>query len=384
MVAWMGDDLLWADFFCRCLSGSAFLPGCSCSNWNVWSAVYVDDGGSKPIITVLKPWFGDEHPFWCCDATRVLIHTHMGNWKMTRQCQLIGNSLWEFHVGNIHAEASWLVALQLAMQNSMIPRWPTGCFVAKIFVRPVRPPATLRQPPFASVEWQSVAEGNGCWLWQSSGRKGWFVGQFQILFPCLSVMPAVTLQTWNPFEPRWEFALYKQKHEVLGGHFETLLPSIGILGLGLRQGGDDTLAEWPWLELTSWWFQILIPYLKCWSPRLTLLTFTSFKIFEGAQSPAFTKDSMKAPAVCLVPWVAAVRAALNHGGTRRPKRDRREAKRKQLQLATVDPVPWECLERYPLVVKHPGGCKIVPQFKTFKCCSLGYQIITRSTFPLCC
>ena len=129
---------------------------------------------------------------------------------------------------------------------------------------------------------------------------------------------------------------------------------------------------------------ILIPYLKCWSPRLTLLTFTSFKIFEGAQSPAFPKDSMKAPAVCLVPWVAAVRAALNHGGTRRPKRDRREAKRKQLQLATVDPVPWECLERYPLVVKHPGGCKIVPQFKTFQCCSLGYQIITRSTFPLCC
>jgi hypothetical protein len=173
MVAWMGDDLLWADFLCRCLSGSAFLPGCSCSNWNVWYTVYVDDGGSKPIITVLKPWFGEEHPFWCCDATRVLIHTHMGSWKLTRQCQLISNSLWEFHVGNIHAEASWLVALQLAMQNSMIPRWPTGCFVAKIFVRPVRPPATLRQPPFASVEWQSVAEGNGCWLWQSSSRKGW-------------------------------------------------------------------------------------------------------------------------------------------------------------------------------------------------------------------
>ena len=298
--------------------------------------------------------------------------------------------------------ASWLVtpcgSSMLATSTLKRAGWcPAAChaefddpemthwmFCGQIFVRPVRPPATLRQPPFASVEWQSVAEGNGCWLWQSSGRKGWFVGQFQILFPCLSVMPAVTLQTWNPFEPRWEFALYKQKHEVLGGHFETLLPSIGILGLGLRQGGDDTLAEWPWLELTSWWFQILIPYLKCWSPRLTLLTFTSFKIFEGAQSPAFTKDSMKAPAVCLVPWVAAVRAALNHGGTRRPKRDRREAKRKQLQLATVDPVPWECLERYPLVVKHPGGCKIVPQFKTFKCCSLGYQIITRSTFPLCC
>lgn len=33
-----------------------------------------------------------------------------------------------------------------------------------------------------------------------------------------------------------------------------------------------------------------------------------------------------------------LKAALNHGGTRRPKRDRREAKRKHVQLATVDPV----------------------------------------------
>ena len=40
------------------------------------------------------------------------------------------------------------------------------------------------------------------------------------------------------------------------------------------------------------------------------------------------------PPTLAIPWIAALRAALNHGGTRRPKRDRREAKRKQLQLAT--------------------------------------------------
>eukprot|EP00928_Gymnodinium_smaydae_P092794 TRINITY_DN76729_c0_g1_i1.p1 TRINITY_DN76729_c0_g1~~TRINITY_DN76729_c0_g1_i1.p1 ORF type:complete len:301 (-),score=21.97 TRINITY_DN76729_c0_g1_i1:159-1061(-) len=37
------------------------------------------------------------------------------------------------------------------------------------------------------------------------------------------------------------------------------------------------------------------------------------------------------------PWMVSLKAALNHGGTRRPKRDRREAKRKHVQLATVDP-----------------------------------------------
>lgn len=39
----------------------------------------------------------------------------------------------------------------------------------------------------------------------------------------------------------------------------------------------------------------------------------------------------------LIPWVLSLKAALNHGGTRRPKRDRKEAKRKHVQLATVDP-----------------------------------------------
>lgn len=37
------------------------------------------------------------------------------------------------------------------------------------------------------------------------------------------------------------------------------------------------------------------------------------------------------------PWMKPLKAALNHGGTKRPKRDRREAKRKYVQLATVDP-----------------------------------------------
>lgn len=53
-----------------------------------------------------------------------------------------------------------------------------------------------------------------------------------------------------------------------------------------------------------------------------------------------SKDSKdpEVPPTLAIPWIAPLRAALNHGGTRRPKRDRREAKRKQLQLATVDPV----------------------------------------------
>ena len=36
------------------------------------------------------------------------------------------------------------------------------------------------------------------------------------------------------------------------------------------------------------------------------------------------------------PWITSVKKALNHGGTQRPKRDRREANRKNVQLATVD------------------------------------------------
>ena len=37
------------------------------------------------------------------------------------------------------------------------------------------------------------------------------------------------------------------------------------------------------------------------------------------------------------PWMDSLKKALNHGGTQRSKRDRSEAKRKQVQLATVDP-----------------------------------------------
>ena len=36
------------------------------------------------------------------------------------------------------------------------------------------------------------------------------------------------------------------------------------------------------------------------------------------------------------PWMQPLKKALNHGGTRRAKRDRSDARRKQLQLATVD------------------------------------------------
>jgi len=37
------------------------------------------------------------------------------------------------------------------------------------------------------------------------------------------------------------------------------------------------------------------------------------------------------------PWMVPLKAALNHGGTKRPKRDRKEARRKHVQLASVDP-----------------------------------------------
>ena len=38
------------------------------------------------------------------------------------------------------------------------------------------------------------------------------------------------------------------------------------------------------------------------------------------------------------PWMHSLKRAMNHGGEQRGKRDRSEAKRKQVQLATVDPV----------------------------------------------
>lgn len=47
-----------------------------------------------------------------------------------------------------------------------------------------------------------------------------------------------------------------------------------------------------------------------------------------------TKDGKSLAA----PWMKPLKAALQHGGSQRQKRDRSEAKRKQVQLATVDPV----------------------------------------------
>ncbi|CAE7672514.1 PPOX2, partial [Symbiodinium pilosum] len=58
---------------------------------------------------------------------------------------------------------------------------------------------------------------------------------------------------------------------------------------------------------------------------------------EQQEVPAQPSNSALPGSVSTVLWVLALKAALNHGGTRRPKRWRREAKRKQLQLATVDP-----------------------------------------------
>mmetsp|Transcript_28679 Transcript_28679/g.42126 ORF Transcript_28679/g.42126 Transcript_28679/m.42126 type:complete len:403 (-) Transcript_28679:416-1624(-) len=52
---------------------------------------------------------------------------------------------------------------------------------------------------------------------------------------------------------------------------------------------------------------------------------------DVAQVPTRAAESYAAP------WMQALKQALNHGGTQRAKRDRKEATRKQVQLATVDP-----------------------------------------------
>eukprot|EP00439_Symbiodinium_sp_Y106_P063940 s3152_g9.t5 len=90
----------------------------------------------------------------------------------------------------------------------------------------------------------------------------------------------------------------------------------------------------------------------CW-PKAVLPRWQPFKLHDrrmamacGYSTAALTSTEPKeevptanqaVPSASKVSWVVALRAALNHGGTRRPKRWRREAKRKQLQLATVDP-----------------------------------------------
>ena len=55
------------------------------------------------------------------------------------------------------------------------------------------------------------------------------------------------------------------------------------------------------------------------------------------QSNAKKQPSSKSSETLAAPWMLPIKKALNHGGTQRSKRDRSEAKRKQLQFATVDP-----------------------------------------------
>lgn len=244
-------------FFCRCLSGSALLPGCSCSNWNVWYTVYVDDGGSKSIITVLKPWFGDEHPFWCCDATRVLIHTiwkaekwrDNASWLVT-PC---GSSM--LATSTLKRAGWWPCSLpcriRWSQDDPLDVLWPRYLLGLLGFLQHSGSPH-LRQ--WSGKAWQRAMDAG--YDNQAAGKVD-SLANFRCYFPVSVSCPLSLCRLEILLNPTWAFALYKQKHEVLGGHFETLLPSIAILGLGLRQGGDDTLAEWLWLELTSWWFQIL-------------------------------------------------------------------------------------------------------------------------------
>ena len=55
----------------------------------------------------------------------------------------------------------------------------------------------------------------------------------------------------------------------------------------------------------------------------------------AAPLPGATDNKVERPLAA--PWMKPLKAALNHGGSRRQKRDRSEAKRKQVQIATVDP-----------------------------------------------
>ena len=55
------------------------------------------------------------------------------------------------------------------------------------------------------------------------------------------------------------------------------------------------------------------------------------------QSNSKKQSSSKSSDTLAAPWMLPIKKALNHGGTQRSQRDRSEAKRKQLQFATVDP-----------------------------------------------
>lgn len=65
-----------------------------------------------------------------------------------------------------------------------------------------------------------------------------------------------------------------------------------------------------------------------------LLTMKSMEPLQSPQ-PQQRLQSQLRPQLQAPVWIASLRTALNHGGTRRKKRDRSEAKRKQVQVSTV-------------------------------------------------
>ena len=58
---------------------------------------------------------------------------------------------------------------------------------------------------------------------------------------------------------------------------------------------------------------------------------------KAAMPKARAARAERAEQTFAAPWMASLKKALQHGGTQRAKRDRSDAKRKQVQLATVDP-----------------------------------------------
>lgn len=57
----------------------------------------------------------------------------------------------------------------------------------------------------------------------------------------------------------------------------------------------------------------------------------------AATAPLPGANAKKTERSLAAPWMKPLKAALQHGGSQRQKRDRSEAKRKQVQFATVDP-----------------------------------------------
>ena len=68
-----------------------------------------------------------------------------------------------------------------------------------------------------------------------------------------------------------------------------------------------------------------------------VLTVTGLSVRASGRAPAKRRRPTSSAAIApSVPWLKPLRAALNHGGTQRKNRDRSSAKRKHVQLATVD------------------------------------------------